>query len=561
MLSRRFGLLLLGALVAVAWPLAAGAQPYPSEKLSFEGPTGEPEVFRSPTVSGSTRGLHPEKTQIALRTAMWGGSDGNQSMGITLNWEDGNDPYGWVRLTTLNGAVYPNPALHTQGKIRFTVSNYDFASHAAVGLCVTVRETGALVPQMFNGDSTGTVELVGVSLTPSVIECGTDDCQSGTTPGLPDGDDILVEWTPEEGGDTYKAISWGPNGVLDTVAVAGDEQRYGYIRAEDGGLVPIPAVEIPAGTFAYLPFEVNLANGNVTFAGVTYNGGIVTLTTGEPGTLADAPDHRGTLEALIVTKSAADTETAVQLYIDELEFLAPEFDPIVPPIVKSPIIAADTTVTVTNLVPYVSRVKLFKNGQEVGNQALSPATPGAIKEFTFSVPEHVAGDVYTAQQWDSKAPVNQESGLSPSVTVMPSSPPYTFSILLDEDGNPCSYSEVNGGWEWVGVSSVSGFVPQGTTGIFSGRWWTSRWMTMRWFWQAMAATARSRTPPPRGSTRSTASGSRSARMSIPTASAPGRSSSIGSRASTVKARPSRSFWTWRTASTAFRISVDRVRST
>ncbi len=456
-MSHRFGLLLLGVLVAVAWPLTAGAQPYPSEKLSFEGDSGQPEVFRSPTTSGSTRGLDPEKVHTALRSAAWGGSEGSKSLGVTFFWEDGADPYGWVRLTTFNGAVYPNPGLHTQGKIRFYVGGG--FSAGTVGLCVTVRETGALVPQMFDGTTSGTVELVGVSLTPSVIECGTDDCQSTVA-----GDDILVEWTPEGEVDTYKAISWGPNRVLDTVAVTGDEERYGYIRATDGGLVPIPAVEVPP-SWDFLPFEVNLATGNVTFNGTPYNGGIVTLTTGEPGTLADAPDQRGVFEALIITNSAADTATDIELYIDELQFESPEFDPIVAPIIRSPVLDTDETVTVTNLVPYVNRVKLFKNAVEVGDQALSPSAPGAIKEYAFTVPEHVAGDVYTAEQWDSKTPVNQQSPLSPSVKVLSGSPPFTFSILLDEDGNPCNY-DPPGGWEWVGVSSVSGFVPQGITAIF-----------------------------------------------------------------------------------------------
>jgi len=472
MMSRRFGLLLLGALVAVAWPLTAGAQPYPSEKLSFEDVAGQPEIFQSPTFSPSTRGLDPTKVHTALRSSDWGGSEGPQAMGITLYWEDGADPYGWVRLTSFNGPVRPNPALHTQGKVRFKVCNRgNLTGTGAVGLCVAVRETGALVPQMFDGSGTGSIEMVGVSLVPSVIECGTDDCQSGTTPGTPDGDDILVEWTPEGGVDTYKAISWGPDRTLQTVAVTGDEQRNGYTRATDGGLIPIPVVDVPIDFFNWVPFEVNLANGAVTFGGVTYPGGIVSMTTGVAGTLADAPDQRGTLESLIITNSPTDTETTIAVFIDELQFEAPAFDPILAPAVQSPIIQTDTTVTVTNLVPYVNRVKLFKNGSEVGNQPLSPATPGAIKTYTFNVPEHATGDTYTAEQWDSKTPVNQQSDLSAPVGGLSGPPPYSFSILLDESGNGSCGPYVDP-WEWVGVTApVSGYAPLGTGMVpKSGEW-------------------------------------------------------------------------------------------
>jgi hypothetical protein len=325
-----------------------------------------------------------------------------------------------------------------------------------VGLCVGIRETGMLVPQMFDGGTVGTIEMVGVSLDPSVIECGTDDCQS-TIPG--GSDDILVEWTADT--DTYRAISWGPDRTLQTTAATGDEERYGYVRAPDGGIIPIPVVDLPVDLF-FLPVEVDLSNGDVTYNGTTYDGGIVTLTTGEPSTLADAPDLRGTLESLLITNSSADTETDIAVFIDQLQFEAPEFDPIVAPLIQAPIVQDDTTVTVGGLVPYVNRVKLFKNGLEVGDQALSPATPGAIKEHTFPVPAHVTGDIYTAEQYDSKTPTNQQSDLSPPVAVLSGPPPFSFSILLDEDGNGCSYSELNGGWEWVGVSSVSGWVPQGT---------------------------------------------------------------------------------------------------
>ncbi|MBN1512285.1 MAG: hypothetical protein JXB13_09745, partial [Phycisphaerae bacterium] len=468
MMSRRFCLLLLSALVALTWPLTAGAQPYPSEKLSFEDVAGQPEIFQPPTFSPSTRGLDPTKVHTALRSSDWGGSDGFQSMGITLYWEDGADPYGWLRLTSFNGPNRPNPALHTQGKVRFTVSNRGnlISGAGAVGLCVAVRETGALVPQMFDGTGTGNIEFVGVSLVPSVIECGTNGCQSGTVPGEPDGDDELVTWA--EG--AYQAISWGSNRILETVAVTGDEERYGYTRAPDGGLIPIPVVDVPI-TYTYVPFEVNLANGDVTYNSVTYDGGIVSLTTGEAGTLADAPDQRGTLESLIITNSPTDTETMIAVFVDELEFEAPEFDPILAPAVQSPIIQADTTVTVTNLVPYVNRVKLFKNGLEVGDQALAPATPGAITTYTFNVPEHATGDTYTAEQWDSKTPVNQQSDLSAPVVVLSGPPPYSFSILLDESGNGSCGPYVDP-WEWVGVTApVSSYMPLGTGMVpRSGEW-------------------------------------------------------------------------------------------
>jgi len=47
--------------------------------------------------------------------------------------------------------------------------------------------------------------------------------------------------------------------------------------------------------------------------------------------------------------------------IDELQFEAPDPDPVLPPTIVAPIIAADTTVTVTNLMMTVDQVSLFLN--------------------------------------------------------------------------------------------------------------------------------------------------------------------------------------------------------
>ena len=453
-------LCLLGLVAVLACPLVTAGAVYPSETLSFEGAAAQPEVFRAPSLSGSTRGLDLTKSNTALRSTEWGGSglEGSQSLGITFTWGDsvpadlfGDDPYAWVRLTTLDGAERPNPSLHTQGKIRFKVMNPNLTSdREALGLCVAVRETDTQVPQMWNGGGTGPIELVGVSTALSVIECGTNGCQSVRA-----GDDIQVN----AGG--VEAIHWGADRVLQTTPLGDDVAKSGYIRATDnGGLIPIPALTIPTDLYAWTQVEVDLSAGTISYGGGGGVGKVMNFNLGDG--ILNPPNNRGTLEALCITNDLTNSNGVIGLYIDELQFEAPAHDPIVPPRVADsmdPIVAGETTVTVRDLVPTVKKVYLFKNGIQVDWQPVTWTNPGEVKfvDFTIAPPGAVEGDYYQAKQEDDAA---QLSDLCPPAYVLAAPPPYSFGLLINEQGmnSPCAYSMM----EWVPVTAENPqWVPQG----------------------------------------------------------------------------------------------------
>ena len=48
-------LCLLGLVAVLACPLVTAGAVYPSETLSFEGTAAQPEMFRAPSLSSSTR--------------------------------------------------------------------------------------------------------------------------------------------------------------------------------------------------------------------------------------------------------------------------------------------------------------------------------------------------------------------------------------------------------------------------------------------------------------------------------------------------------------------------
>jgi len=437
-MARCGGTVLAALLVVLAWPLVLAAQTYPSEKLSFEGTANMPEVFRAPTFSPSTRGLNTAMANNALRSTGWGGSDGVQALEVLLNWLSAADPYAWVRLTSYNGDGRPNPSLHTQGKVRFKIANRGNLTtlKGAVGLCIGIRETGVQMPQMWNGQVAGPIELVGVSTALSVIECGTNGCQSVLA-----GDDVHVNTNGLE------AVNWGADRVLQTTAAGDDLAHFGYVRAtNNAAFIPVPAVTVPV-SYTFESFEVDLATGTVTYAGTPTAAGIIGLT--GDGVL-NPPNNRGTLESLIITNVVAEDETAIDFYIDELQFEAPAHDPVLAPSVRSPLVAADTLVTVDGLVPYVRWVSLYINDGLVERKAVSPATPGEITSVDFTVAALAEDDRVKATQEDSIA---QVSGYSAEVTVLAAPPPYTFSILLDEGGTG-SCTTAAPGWEWVPVSSV-----------------------------------------------------------------------------------------------------------
>jgi hypothetical protein len=215
-------------------------------------------------------------------------------------------------------------------------------------------------------------------------------------------------------------------------------------------LAPIPAITLAPSPVPY-SLEWDLSTGVVSINGTPHGGEIMGFT-GDG--ILNAPNDRGTLEHIAFTNVATDAAVLIDVGIDELQFEAPIPDPVLPPTVVWPIIAGDTEVTVTDLMLTVDQVALYVNGEPLQTQDVS--TPDDV---VFTIEPAITGDVYTATQHDSVTGIWSDH--SDPVTVLPEASPYSFSIVLDEDGDDCGY-ESPGGWEFIPVTEVgSGPVPQG----------------------------------------------------------------------------------------------------
>ncbi len=465
-MSRTLCVLTLLAAVAVPTALAQ----YPSEVVGFNGPpidvpSTSQEMFRTPQFNSlSATFIVPNTGSNFDRNAAFRASgaqtEGDAALRVFFSWVNPANPDAWVRLTTFDGPVRPNPALNTEGKVRFKLVNISEFFAGDIGICLGIRETGTLVPQMANGGKSGDIEWVGVSTTPNGITAGADTIVDTTAAGddvqvYPVGTNLTTLGLPTG----TAVIAPGPNGVIDTTPAGDDQLRRGYTLDANGNRRPLPVAILPPSPGA-AELEFNLATGEVKVNGVPQGGGIAGMT--GDGDL-NAPNNRGVLEHIAIVNVATDPAVQIDFSIDELQFESPTPDPIVPPRVQPIIVAGDTQVTVTDLVPQVNQVTLYTNNVQVGQQTVTPGTPSVV----FTIAAAVTGDVYTATQRDT---VNQVSDFSPPVTVVPFPPSYTFSILLDESGSgSCSFAAP--GWEWVGVTSVSGFVPQGTPLVFRDAQW------------------------------------------------------------------------------------------
>ncbi len=334
----------VGLVTALVCPISLWAQ-YPSELVGFNGPpiddpATSQEMFRQPQLSGSTDQYIiandpnvPYGNNAAYRAA------GLQTEGVAaleayFRWVNPADPHGWLRLTTWQGEERPNPALHTQGKVRFRITNRSEFSRGEVGICLGIRETGENVPQLSDGGTSGPIEWVGVT---GVITDPND-----------------------------------PNVVI----------------------APIPAITLPVPGTTGTRLEWDLSTGIVSVNGVPHGGGIESFFGGN-GVL-DPPNNRGTLEHIAITNVVSDTAVFIDVGIDELQFEAPEPDPVLPPTIVTPILAGHTEITVTDLLFTVDQVELYLAGELLQSQDVT--TPDDV---VFTIDPAEVGDVYTARQHDS----------------------------------------------------------------------------------------------------------------------------------------------------------------
>ncbi|MFN0134820.1 MAG: dockerin type I domain-containing protein [Phycisphaerae bacterium] len=394
--KRRFG---FGVLAAWLMPMLALAQ-FPSDVVGFnqapiDDPVGGQDTFRIPEHSGTTQQFIVLNTSGLNNNSAFRASglqtEGDAALSVLFRWSDPLAADGWMRLTTFDAQVRPNPTLDTRGKVRFKVTNRSEFFAGTIGLALGIRETGVTgVPQLLNGGATGPLEWAGVSTTPNGITGGADNIVNTTASGddvqvHPVGFDLVANNIPAG----TAVIGVGSNNVLDTVASGDDQIRRGY---KMGGTnnetrIPIPVIQLAPSPTAYA-VEWNLLTGTVMVDGVPQGGGYAPFT---GNGIADAPNFRGVLEHIAVVKGTGDTATQIEFAIDELQFEATVADPVLPPVIDGPVVDTDTSVIVICDMD-ATNAKLFRNAAQVGS--VTPLAGVA----TFNALTLAVGDQLTATQ-------------------------------------------------------------------------------------------------------------------------------------------------------------------
>lgn len=249
MALRRIGLLGSICLATVLCAPTVRAQ-FPSELVGFNGPpiddeATSQEMFRLPQISGTTTGyILPNAAGIFDNNAAYRASglqtEGAAAMQVFFKWRNPADPNLWLRLTTFEGPVRPNPALHTGGKVRFKITNRSELFAGRVGICIGVRETGVEVAQLANGGVTGPIEWVGAS--------GAVTNPDGTPRPIP------IVWLDP----SPVAYSLEFNIATGQVKVDGVAQGSGIAAFSGNGIIDITP---PRGTFEHVAFVNDPADG------------------------------------------------------------------------------------------------------------------------------------------------------------------------------------------------------------------------------------------------------------------------------------------------------------
>ncbi len=474
----------LGLLSTAAW-----AQ-YPSELVGFNGSGpgtiddpnhGQKEMFRIPEYStpecfGYIIRNNPPPPNNNNYASRWSNlvTEGAAAMEVSWKWLDPNNPDGWVRLSTFNGAERPNPALDLGGKVRFKITNQSEIFYGQLGICLGIRETGVNVPQLQDGGSLGAVEWVGVDAsTLTLIKAGDDGVIDSTLGG----DDVIVD-VEDDPNITALVISWGDNRTFESThdPNSDDVAVNGAYATTAGVITPIPAYTLPVTFPGSVALEWDLSNGKYRVDGGAWMDGGFAPFTGDG--ILGATDSRGTLEHIAFTHVVeAGAIGTIIVGIDELQFEATMPDPVVKPKIVAPIIADDPNVTVTGLITTVDQVELWRDGVLQQNVAVTDPNDVTFVLSAGADPNlAMGGEVFEARQHDSVSGL--WSDFSNPVTVLPEPSPFTLSFVLDEDGNNCGF-DPPGGWEFIGVSDVASLAggklyPTGVT-LFNDN---SRWQTV-----------------------------------------------------------------------------------
>ncbi len=144
---------LLGLSLASIW-----AQVFPI--YDFESATlGQQEVmFRAPRFSGSTSSFLAATPNLSIVSSEQNHTSGG-SQSLKVSWQFTGATNAWLRLTTFNANVVPNPALDFAYLLVF----YIYVPSGTPDFYITlgVRDNGTTAPIGGNGGTTGGIEWVG----------------------------------------------------------------------------------------------------------------------------------------------------------------------------------------------------------------------------------------------------------------------------------------------------------------------------------------------------------------------------------------------------------------
>lgn len=122
-----------------------------------EWPPGIAVLFRNPRFSGSTANdlaLSPDVAEVTDA----GGFSGSNSCRVEWQFVD-TDPQRWMRLTTYDAPVFPNPTIMLDRPIRVRLR----LDSGRLRLAVGIRETGTTAEVGADGGASGLIEWVGVT--------------------------------------------------------------------------------------------------------------------------------------------------------------------------------------------------------------------------------------------------------------------------------------------------------------------------------------------------------------------------------------------------------------
>ncbi|MCP4249722.1 MAG: hypothetical protein GY778_21990 [bacterium] len=424
-------------------------------------------MFQNPSTSGSTTGLDPLISDLTYLTDTnldpFSVHHSPQRAAATFwGWANSSAHRSWVRLTTSDAEVLPNPAVHLEGTVRFwaAASAYTdgtFGTPVAGGnlfLGIGVRETGQGVAQGGNGGTSGTIELAGAVQHPDIIAGVNLVCD--TTVGDVLGDDVFV------GDPTTVCVDSGIDGILDTVPVTDDTTS-----STPRGICSIP------GDRVMRLYEFNFLSDMVE---VTCNGATTVVPVvpfSGDGTLFAEPSNRGTLEHLLLANDPNNGAVNANVWlvnVDDVEFEAPALDP--PRIQDLPDPAPqplDETVMVLDIHPMADLVEVLKlvGGVESLLGSIDPLGATSFAVPTTPLPSGaaiVARQTVAPDTSDNSTPVivaPDGNGVLRIAMAIRETDAFDHGLPCGADGTGFDPNQPST-LEFVGASGTSGFgVPDG----------------------------------------------------------------------------------------------------